>query len=148
MGSKDVATDNVSAFQDRFLLNLESDKGITGKILKSPLALATKIVKLLFEDNFQSLRDQLDDIKGYTAGINRVDQLGDSYAITRLYPYLFSFHQYVHSSYRARQGKALEELLKEVMMASGAKVSLANKESEKVRFVAGVLPKYDLKARS
>ena len=79
------------------------------------------------------------------AGINRVDQLDNNYSLTRLYPYLFSFHQYVHSSYRARQGKALEELLKEVMRASNAKVSIADKESDKRKFIARVIPGYDSK---
>ena len=144
INNNNLNTDNPN-FQDRFLLNLESDKNITNKILRSPLGLASEITKLLFNNNFDALRDRLDDIKGYAAGINRADQLGNHYSLARLYPYLFSFHQYVHSSYRARQGKALEELLKEIMRSSGARVRVADKESDKKELLAKVIPKYDSK---
>jgi len=46
---------------------------------------------------------------------NRAEKLSNQYALAGYYPLMFSFHQYFNSSYRARQGKVLEEILKNIV---------------------------------
>ena len=49
-------------FQERFLLTLCSDNGntqIVKTILKSPLGLAQEIIRLLFQNNFKEVKDEL-----------------------------------------------------------------------------------------
>jgi hypothetical protein len=61
-------------FQDRiFLLLMDDEEEIknASKILKSPLSLAKEIVIKLFGHGFNSLKNELDEIKGFSAGITR-----------------------------------------------------------------------------
>jgi len=63
-------------YQDRrFLLLLDSEKSIEliRKILKSPLGLATDIITKLFNNELNSLKEDLDEIKMFAAGINRAE---------------------------------------------------------------------------
>lgn len=135
-------------FQERFLLTLCSDNGntqIVKTILKSPLGLAQEIIRLLFQNNFKEVKDNLDSIKQFVAGITRSETLGKSYTLAKFYPYLFSFHQFVHSSYRARQGKTLEELFKEVIRKSNQNFVVPDKEKDKQKVMSEVFKGYDSK---
>jgi len=107
-----------SDYQPRtfLLLEDETEQVLTAKqILKSPLGLANDIVEYLFDDNFEALKEALDSIKAFAAGVTRADRLAKDYATARYYSLMFPFHQYFHSSYRARQGKVLEEILKTIL---------------------------------
>ncbi|MBA4313446.1 MAG: hypothetical protein C0417_12555 [Chlorobiaceae bacterium] len=97
-------------FQDRIFLNLIDENGHTlliKKILKSPIGLASDIINSLFEENIESLKNDLDKIKKFVAGINRADSLANQYSLAKFYSPMFSFHQFFNSSFRARQGKVL-----------------------------------------
>jgi len=48
-----------------------------------------------------------------------------------MYPYYFTFHQFVHSSFRARQGKVLEEIIKNVLNNEKNIMILDKTEQEK-----------------
>jgi len=67
----------------------------------------------LFEDDFKKLKDGLDEIKSFVAGISRAERIAISsnYSLASYYPHMFSFHQFFNSSFRARQGKVLEKML-------------------------------------
>lgn len=80
-------------------------------ILKSPLDLASDITTYLFEEKFAELKDNLDVIKQFMAGIKRAEQVSANYSLASYFPSMFAFHQKVHSSFRARQGKALEKII-------------------------------------
>lgn len=114
-------------------------------ILKSLSGLSLKIIKLLFRNNFREVKDKLDSIKQFAAGIARSEKIGKSYSLAKFYPYLFSFHQFFHSSYRARQGKALEKLFKEAIKQSNQKFIVPNKEKDKQRLMSEVFEGYDSK---
>lgn len=105
-------------YQPRTFLLLEDSteqNALAKRILESPLGLAQDIVSLLFEENFQALEDTLDSIKKFAAGINRANRFAPDYTTASYYGLMFSFHQYFHSSYRARQGKVLEEVIKTIL---------------------------------
>lgn len=102
-------------FQERFLLTLckdEENAQIAKIILKSPLGLTQEIIQRLFENNFKEVKDNLDSIKQFTAGITRSEKIGNSYSLAKFYPYLFSFHQFVHSSYRQDKERRLKSCLR------------------------------------
>ena len=137
---------NKENFQKRFLLNLcldSEDAKIVKTILKSPLGLAQEIIRLLFENNFKAIKDNLDSIKQFVAGITRSEAMGKSYTLAKFYPYLFSFHQFIHSSYRARQGKTLEELFKEVIRQANKDFVVPDKGKDKQKVMSEVFKGYD-----
>ena len=104
--------------QDRIFLQLVDETEevmIVKSILKSPLGLAQDIIKRLFENRFDELNDDLDEIKQFAAGVNRARNLSSNYSLAAYYSYLFSFHQHFNSSYRARQGKVLEAMLQGIL---------------------------------
>jgi len=84
-------------------------------ILKSPLGLSKDIIKRLFENRFEELNNDLDEIKLFVAGIKRAKNLSSSYSLASYYPFLFAFHQHFNSSFRARQGKALEKIVHNIL---------------------------------
>ena len=84
-------------------------------ILKSPLGLASKIITSLFEEKLANWKDDLDEIKLFAAGIQRAEKLSTVYSVASYYPFMFAFHQYFHSSFRARQGKVLEEIIQRIL---------------------------------
>jgi hypothetical protein len=109
----------MSNYQERIFLNLLDDTeevSLTRKILQSPLGLATDIVDALFNHRLQTKKDDLDEIKKFVAGISRAEKLGSDYSLAKYYPYMFSFQQFFHSSFRARQGKVLEEMIKNILV--------------------------------
>lgn len=133
-------------FQERFLLILcldDENTKIVKTILESPLGLAQEIIRLLFENNFKEVKDNLDSIKQFVAGITRSESMGKTYTLAKFYPYLFSFHQFVHSSYRARQGKTLEELFKEVIRQANKDFVVPDKEKDKQKVMSEVFKGYD-----
>jgi len=133
-------------FQERFLLTLCSEEEniqIVKTILKSPLGLAQEMIRLLFDNNFKEVKDNLDSIKQFVAGITRSESLGQGYSLAKFYPYLFSFHQFVHSSYRARQGKTLEELFKELIRKANEDFVVPDKENDKHAVMSEVFKGYD-----
>jgi len=105
-------------YQQRNFLLLEDDterNTLAKRILASPLGLAQEVVSLLFAEDFQSLEDTLDSIKKFAAGIHRAHRFAPDYTTANYYALMFSFHQFFHSSYRARQGKVLEEVFKTIL---------------------------------
>jgi hypothetical protein len=137
---------NNNTFQKRFLLSLCSNDQNTKTvrtILKSPLELSQMIVQLLFKNNFKEIKDKLDSIKQFVAGITRSEASGKSYSLAKFYPYLFSFHQFIHSSYRARQGKVLEELFKEVIRQANKNFIVPDKKKYKNDIISEVFKDYD-----
>ncbi|MFN3762407.1 MAG: DNA methyltransferase, partial [Anaerolineae bacterium] len=96
------------------LLDDNPELDVIRDVLHSPLSLAEEIVCRLFREEFQALREDLDKVKGFAAGITRASALRD-YRLADYYTLMFAFQQWFHSSYRARQGKVLEELLKRAL---------------------------------
>lgn len=139
---------NNNTFQRRFLLSLcsnDQNTKIVRTILKSPLELSQLIIRLLFNNNFKEVKDNLDSIKQFVAGITRSEALGKSYSLAKYYPYLFSFHQFFHSSYRARQGKVLEEMFKEVIRHANKNFIVPDKKKDKKDIMSEVFKDYDSK---
>lgn len=111
-----------NAYPDRKFLHLidpSQEADLVRDILKSPLGLASDVIKRLFEEKFDELRDDLDEIKQFAAGIDRAQKLSASYALASYYPAMFAFHQYFHSSFRARQGKVLEKMIQNILKQYG-----------------------------
>ena len=105
-------------FKDRIFLNLvdkNKDTDLIKRILESPLGLSSKIISFLFEENIEELKNRLDKIKKFIGGIDRADSLADVYLLAKFYSSMFAFHQFFNSSFRARQGKALEEIIKHIL---------------------------------
>lgn len=139
---------NSNTFQKRFLLSLctkDQNTKILRTILKSPLELSQLIIRLLFDNNFKEAKDNLDSIKQFVAGITPSEALGKSYSLARFYPYLFSFHQFIQSSYRARQGKVLEELFKVVIRQANKNIIVPDKKKDKKDVMSEVFKDYNSK---
>jgi hypothetical protein len=103
--------------QPRTFLLLEDSSmpiDLVREILESPLGLAQEIVCKLFNNDFRTLRDEMDVIKEFVAGVSQAKSL-NSYSVANYYSLMFSFHQWFHNSYRARQGKVLEVVLSKVL---------------------------------
>jgi len=119
------------------------------EILKSPLDLSFRLISDFIENNLDMLRENLDKIKGFVAGIDSATKRGKNYVIASMYPYYFAFHQYVHSSFRARQGKVLEEIIKSILMKE-KDFAILNKIEQKKEFDTSKknLPDYDIFLKS
>ncbi len=105
-----------TSLQERNYLLLKDDKEsqIIKRILKSPLGLAQDLILRLNEDNYTELKENLDKIKQFVAGVERAENLKD-YKLANYYPSMFAFHQFFNSSFRARQGKVLEVVIQEIL---------------------------------
>jgi hypothetical protein len=139
--------DNEDTFQERFLLTLDSDptSNLIRSMLKSPLGLSHKIVRCLFNDNFDEIRENLDSIKEFVAGVTRAEKFGNHYLLAKFYPPLFAFHQFFHSSYRARQGKTLEECIKELLRETNSSLIVPDKLNNKIKVMGSVFKGYNSK---
>jgi len=139
--------DKEDSFQERFLLTLDSDptSKLIRSVLKSPLGLSHEVIRCLFENKFEEIRNNLDSIKEFVAGVTRAENLGSSYILAKFYPNLFAFHQFFHSSYRARQGKTLEEFIKEVLRETDSTLKVPDKLNDKIRILASVFKGYNSK---
>jgi hypothetical protein len=132
--------------QPRLILLLDtSEEAILAKqILKSPLGLAHRVIQYLFENRFSQLKDDLDSIKQFVAGIGRTSHLND-YQLAHYYPYFFAYHQHFHSAYRATQGKVLEALIQEWVKTSHIQLDVSGSTKQRNTFLKRVLPDYDSK---
>lgn len=106
----------MSTFQKRTFLLLvdETDDNkneLVKQILQSPLEFAEEIIKALFNHKLGAFKNKLDEIKMFAAGITQSESIKDEYKFAGYYAYMFAFHQYFHSSFRARQGKILEKMM-------------------------------------
>jgi len=129
--------------QSRLLLLLDKsdDVAFVKQILKSPLGLAHEMIQLLFENRFDELSNKLDTIKQFVAGIGRVKELSD-YKLAQYYPLFFAYHQFFHSSYRARQGNVLENLLIEWIKTSSQDLIVPHSKKDMRDLMKRVLPQY------
>ena len=107
-------------------------------ILKSPLGLASDITKRLFAENFKELKDDLDEIKQFVAGIRRAEKLSADYSVASYYPFMFAFHQYFHSSFRARQGKVLEQMLQRILQQYGRCDNVPDKNADRLSLLSEI----------
>lgn len=119
------------------------------KILKSPLGLASKIVELLFEEKLQGLKDNLDEIKQFAAGIKRAEKFSENYSLASYYPDMFAFHQFFNSSFRARQGKVLEQVIQGILTQYAKCDSVPDKNQDRIMilnriFATNALPNLDI----
>lgn len=108
----------MSNFQERTFLLLvdETDENkLVKQILQSPLGLAKDLIQWIFNKKLQKHKNGLDKIKAFAAGIDRTESLSSGYTLAKYYSYMFAFQQFFHSSFRARQGKVLEEMIKNVL---------------------------------
>lgn len=111
------------------LMDYSEETRLVKDILKSPLGLASDIITSLFEEKLEELKDGLDEIKLFAAGIERAETLSISYSLASYYPFMFAFHQYFHSSFRARQGKVLEQMLQRILQQYGRCDSVPDKNT-------------------
>jgi len=72
----------------------------------------------------------------------RAEKLGKDYTLAKFYPSLFAFHQFVHSSYRARQGKTLEEFIKEVLRETDSKLIIPDDLATKMKIMSNLFVGY------
>jgi len=94
------------------------------QILQSSLGLVKTLVCLAFGDDnkgFRVLTDTLDSVKKVAAGLYAAETKSN-YVVANYSRYLFSFQQFFHSSYRARQGNVLEEIIRKTLEKAGASV--------------------------
>ena len=110
------------------LLSSDSDSEFLRKALRSPLDWVKKTIIEIFSEGFgkyaesiaeksseknaSARRDTQDTISELIAGIRRAKELQHSYPLANYHYTMFLFQQEFHSSYRARKGKVLEEVLK------------------------------------
>ena len=132
---------------DRKLLLLMDEDLIEDikKVLKSPLELSFKLIEDFIEGKLDELKDSLDNIKRFAAGVQSAELKGKNYVIAKMYPYYFAFHQFVHSSFRARQGKVLEEIIKNVL-GKEERIKILDKKEQTKLFDTEEkhLPDYDI----
>ena len=130
-----------SAYPERFFLHLmDSSEEIDLKkdILESPLGLASKVIEWLFEEKFEELRNELDEIKQFVAGIDRAQKLSSNYPLASYYSSMFAFHQHVHSSFRARQGKVLEKMIQNVLKQYGRCDEVPGGNDDRLSILRGI----------
>jgi hypothetical protein len=140
-----------NTYPDRIFLHLidsSEETELVKDILKSPLGLASKIIKQLFEERLEEFKDDLDEIKQFVAGIARAQTLSSSYALASYYPSMFAFHQHIHSSFRARQGKVLEKMIENILRQYG-RCEVPTRNNEKLSILCKIfdvegLPSLDI----
>lgn len=109
------------------LLENKSDPTISAlsTILESPLGLAKEIAIRCFQkdknSSLLSYKDGLDVLKRLGVGLES-SMKKNAYPIANYSSYLFAFQQFVHSSYRARQGNFAESLLRAILKETSATV--------------------------
>ena len=141
-----------SAYPDRrFLLLMDSNEEteLIKDILKSPLDQASKLITSLFEERLGEVKNGLDVIKQFAAGIGRAEKLADGYTLAAYYPFLFAFHQNFHSSFRARQGKVLELMVQRILQKYGRCEHVPDSNKARLTLLGEVfgtveLPKLDI----
>lgn len=131
------------------LMDPSEETQLVKDILKSPLGLASNIITSLFEEKLGELKDDLDEIKHFAAGIKRAEKLSAGYSLASYYPFMFAFHQNFHSSFRARQGKVLEKMLQGILQQYGRCDNVPDKNIDRLSlldeiFETDELPNLDL----
>ena len=119
-------------------MDLSEEVMLVKNILKSPLGLASEITTSLFEEKFEELKDGLDEIKQFVAGIRRAEKFSADYSVASYYPSMFAFHQYVHSSFRARQGKVLEQMLQRILQQYGRCDNVPDKNTDRLSLLSEI----------
>ena len=133
-------------YPDRIFLHLidsSEDIELVKNILESPLGLASKIIEQLFEERLEEFKDDLDKIKQFVAGIARAQTLSSSYALASYYPSMFAFHQHIHSSFRARQGKVLEKMIENILRQYG-QCEVPTQKNEKLSILREIFDEKEL----
>lgn len=135
--------------QQRVFLLLKNDPTSlkAQEVLKSPLELAEALIVDFIEKKLDTLKQRLDSIKQFAAGIKAAEEKSNDYILAKFYPYYFAFHQFVHSSFRARQGKVLEELFKSLLREHPEyKIEILDKNHQKKELGTNKnsLPDFDL----
>ena len=109
-------------------------------ILESPLGLAKEIAFRCFQkdkdNSLLSYKDGLDILKRLGVGLESAMKKS-AYPIANYSSYLFAFQQFVHSSYRARQGNFAESLLRAILKETSAKVYSKKEHSRISQIVLG-----------
>ncbi len=151
---------NIDAFYPRKLLTLEilrkEDDEMDDEILevisnlKSPLGLALILIDAIFYENGEHLKDwsdTLDETKKVAFGLGSAERLFieffDKLAMYSFYQ--FAFQQFVQSSFRARQGKALEEILKKILTIEEMRITpeIPSSKNEKIEILKGAIGSED-----
>jgi len=117
------------------LLSSDSDSEFLREALRSPLNWVKKTIMEIFskgfvkyaknitekssEKNASEKGDTQDTISELIAGIRRAKELQHSYPLANYHHTMFSFQQEFHSSYRARKGKVLEQILRKFCQEMG-----------------------------
>jgi DNA modification methylase len=129
--------ENIQAKQRKLILledNTDPTSAALSTILESPLGLAKEIAFRCFQ------KDPNNSLLTYKGGLDILKRLGvglesamkkNAYPIANYSSYLFAFQQFVHSSYRARQGNFAESLLRAILKETSAKV-YSKKEHSKI----------------
>ena len=120
------------------LMDHSAEASLVKDILKSPLGLASKIITSLFEEKLAKWKDDLDEIKLFAAGIQRAEELSVVYSLASYYPSMFAFHQYFHSSFRARQGKVLEQIIQRILQQYGRCDNVPDKNADRLSLLGEV----------
>lgn len=118
------------------------------RILRPLLGLAQDIIVMMFDNSIDTLVSKLDDIKGFTAGVTSAKRF-TSYPIALYYPAYFAYQQFFHSSFRARQGKALEEIILAILIDNFGCVDYNGTGSGRIKLmkkVVGIDTKKDMDA--
>lgn len=116
--------------QSRKLILLEDDNApaisrLRG-LLKSPLGLAKILTCMAFHkgppQGLYLAQQKLDSIKRVAAGLASAESHASTYKVAGYAVYAFSLQQFFASSYRARQGNVLEEVLRTTLSDGGVQV--------------------------
>ena len=126
------------------LMDRSEETRLVKDILKSPLGLASKIITSLFEEKLANWKDDLDEIKLFAAGIQRAEKLSTVYSLASYYPFMFAFHQYFHSSFRARQGKVLEQILQRILQQYSRCDNVPDKNTDRLSLLGEVFQSDEL----
>ena len=126
------------------LMDPSEETTLVKDILKSPLGLASDIITFLFEEKLEELKDGLDEIKRFAAGIRRAENLSASYSLASYYPSMFAFQQYFHSSFRARQGKVLEQMLQGILQQYSRCDNVPSKNTDRLLILDEIFETHEL----
>ncbi len=126
------------------LMDRSEETRLVKDILKSPLGLASKIITSLFEEKLANWKDDLDEIKLFAAGIQRAEKLSTVYSLASYYPFMFAFHQYFHSSFRARQGKVLEQILQRILQQYSRCDNVPDKNTDRLSLLGEIFQSDEL----
>ena len=126
------------------LLEDEGDPAISRlrELLKSPLGLAKVLTCMAFHKGpphgLYLAQQKLDSIKRIAAGLASAESHASTYKVAGYAVYAFSLQQFFASSYRARQGNVLEEVLRTTLSDGGVQVYAKKNHKEALRSELGL----------